>query len=110
MAERKTSQSCRLSSLPTISSVRDPNGREPSMSTRHIAAIEPGTAPPVPAELLNQYGCGDVRFSGNDGLYERHLLFDNAIEREAATAREQFEAFAHSVRDVLSQRWILTER
>src|SRR5215469_10040641 len=109
MAERKTSQSCRLSSLPTISSVRDPNGREPSMSTRHVVPVETRPAPPGTADLLNQYGCGDVRFSGNDGLYERHLLFDNAIERDAATAREQFEAFAHSVRDVLSQRWIHTE-
>src|SRR5215468_358016 len=63
---------------------------------------------PAPA-LLKQYGCGDVQFTGTDGLYGRHLLFDNVIDPRTATAREQFEAFARSVRDVLSQRWVLTE-
>src|SRR5215471_4918094 len=29
-----------------------------------------------PISLLKQYGCGPVQFMGNDGLYERHLLFD----------------------------------
>jgi len=32
-----------------------------------------------------------------DGLYERHLLFDNAVDLAAAGARERFEAFARSV-------------
>ena len=63
------------------------------------------------AKLLNQYGCGSVRFSGADeALYERHLLFDKVVDVAAATPRDRFEAFAHSVRDVLSQRWILTEK
>jgi starch phosphorylase len=43
-------------------------------------------------------------------LYERHLLFDNAIDIGAATSRDRFEAFARSVRDILSQRWVLTEK
>lgn len=61
-------------------------------------------------ELLKQYGCGSVQFSGADnGLYERHLIFDNILDINQAGAREQFEAIAHSVRDVLSQRWIRTE-
>jgi glycogen phosphorylase len=60
--------------------------------------------------LLTQYGCGPIRFSGeNDALFERHLLFDDIVALEAAGARERFEAAARSVRDVLSQRWILTE-
>jgi starch phosphorylase len=42
-------------------------------------------------------------------LYERHLLFDNAIDLAAASPRDRFEAFARSVRDILSQRWVLTE-
>jgi starch phosphorylase len=63
------------------------------------------------ANLLQQYGCGPVRFEGTDNaLYERHLLFDNAIDMEAATPRDRFEAFARSVRDILSQRWVLTEK
>ena len=63
------------------------------------------------AKLLNQYGCGPVRLEGSDtALYERHLLFDHATALDAASQRDRFEAFARSVRDVLSQRWVLTER
>lgn len=65
---------------------------------------------PGEAEILKQYGCGPVPFSGTEnGLYERHLIFDNIMDKKAAGSQEQFEAFAHSVRDVLSQRWVLTE-
>ncbi len=61
--------------------------------------------------LMKQYGCGPVRFTGTpDALYERHLLFDNVKELTAIGARESFEAAAHSVRDVLSQRWLRTEK
>jgi starch phosphorylase len=68
----------------------------------------PRAAPANP--LLEQYGCGPIQFSGNnDALYERHLLFDDIIAPAAAGAREQFEAAARSGRDVLSQRWVLTE-
>jgi starch phosphorylase len=71
--------------------------------------------PPLTAEasaaLLDQYGCGPIRFSGDtDALYERHLLFDDVIDPIAAGARERFEAAARSVRDVLSQRWVHTEQ
>ena len=62
------------------------------------------------SKLIEQYGCGPVQFSGtNDALYERHLIFDNVMEAAEIGARERFEAVAHSVRDVLSQRWIRTE-
>ena len=63
------------------------------------------------AALRRQYGCGPVALTGSaDGLYERHLFFDNVIDPAAATARERYEAFARSVRDVLSQRWVRTEQ
>jgi len=62
------------------------------------------------AKLLRHYGCGPIQFMGADGLDERHLLFDNIKDPAAVRARECYEAFAHSVRDVLSQRWILTEK
>src|SRR5215470_10239252 len=63
------------------------------------------------ADLLEQYGCGPIRLSGHrDALYERHLLFDDVVDPLAAGARERFEAAARSVRDVLSQRWVRTER
>jgi starch phosphorylase len=62
-------------------------------------------------ELRQQYGCGPVQFSGADeALYNRHLLFDDVIDPFKATPREQFEAMARSLRDVISQRWLLTER
>jgi starch phosphorylase len=64
------------------------------------------------ARLLNtQYGCGPVQFAGtSEALYERHLLFDSGVDLAAATARDRFEALARSVRDILSQRWLLTEK
>lgn len=66
---------------------------------------------PDQAEILTQYGCGPIQLSGTaNGLYERHLVFDNIIDNKAAESREKFEAFARSVRDVLSQRWVLTEQ
>ncbi|MGH7182054.1 MAG: glycogen phosphorylase, partial [Nitrospiraceae bacterium] len=62
-------------------------------------------------ELLKQYGCGPIQFTGtNDALYERHLVFDHVIDPKKADQREQFEAAARSVRDVISQRWLQTER
>jgi glycogen phosphorylase len=61
-------------------------------------------------EIIKRYGCGPVQFTGTeDALYERHLVFDNVLEAAEIGARERFEAVAHSVRDVLSQRWIRTE-
>jgi len=62
-------------------------------------------------KLGAKYGCGPVHFSGTDeALYERHLLFDSGVDPAAAAARDRFEALARSVRDVLSQRWLLTEK
>src|SRR5512134_975050 len=71
----------------------------------------PGATRTVDAStLLAQYGCGQVPLSGSDnGLYERHLVFDNIVAPSAAGPRERFEALARSVRDVLSQRWVLTQ-
>jgi starch phosphorylase len=62
------------------------------------------------SKLRSQYGCGPVEFAGTDSaLYERHLLFDDVVHPVAAGPRERFEAAARSVRDILSQRWVLTE-
>ena len=62
-------------------------------------------------ELLQQYGVGPIQFSGSsDALYERHLTFDTVVDVKKATVREQFEATAHAVRDIISQRWLLTEK
>jgi len=62
-------------------------------------------------KLRRQYDVGSVHMSGSENaLYERHLVFDNVVDVPASDARERFEALARSVRDVLSQRWLLTER
>jgi starch phosphorylase len=63
-----------------------------------------------PSHLLEQYGCGQTPFVGTENaFYERHLLFDRAIDPKAASARERFEAFSRSVRDVLAHRWVQTK-
>jgi len=79
-------------------------------STRTATVTPIPMAPDDISRLLQQYGCGPIQFSGTDNsLYERHLLFDNVMDLSVADARARFEAFAHSVRDILSQRWIRTE-
>lgn len=62
------------------------------------------------ARLLEQYGCGPIKFMAQDGLYQRHLNFDNVVEESATGAHERFDALARSIRDVLTQRWVLTEK
>jgi starch phosphorylase len=80
------------------------------MVTKKKAAPPSEAASDGIAKLLRQYGCGPIEFTGADNaLYERHLIFDHTINLAAADPRDRFEAFARSVRDVLSQRWILTE-
>jgi len=77
------------------------------MSTKPVVSIDETAVERDAARLMKQYGCGPIKFTGADGLYERHLLFDNI--RDSVTAREEYEAIARSVRDVLSQSWLLTE-
>jgi starch phosphorylase len=45
-----------------------------------------------------------------ESLYERHLVFDDIVDPQGADVRDRFVAVARSVRDVLSQRWIKTEK
>ena len=80
------------------------------MTTKQKSAPSTSTSADGLAKLREQYGCGPVEFTGTDNaLYERHLIFDNVVKPAAAGPRERFEAFARSVRDILSQRWVLTE-
>src|SRR5271154_5297587 len=80
------------------------------MATKNVMEPVKTTEPQSISPLLDQYNVGPNHFAGTEsGLYERHLLFDNVIDSASAEARDRFEAFARSVRDVLSQRWTLTE-
>src|SRR5216684_3921152 len=75
------------------------------------AKVVPMTAKPADiSDLLQQYGSSAIKFVGTeDALYERHLVFDRAIDPKVASARESFEAFSRSVRDILAQRWVKTK-
>ena len=87
------------------------------MSTESVIRPKPGSVLSMPAnsakisELLQRYGCGPIQFTGTENaLYERHLMFDRAIDPKVASARERFEAFSRSVRDILAQRWVQTKK
>ena len=61
------------------------------------------------SQVIQRYGCGPVRLAGSEhALYRRSLFSDNVINLAAATPRDKFDAMARSVRDILSQRWVLT--
>lgn len=63
------------------------------------------------SRLATQYGITVPPFAGTlRGLYRRHLLFDNGVDPTITNAREHYQAFAHSIRDVLAQRWVQTAR
>lgn len=56
-------------------------------------------------------GYGPVRFhSDPNALYDRHLVFDYAIDPDLASPRERYEAVARSLRDVLALRWLRTKK
>jgi starch phosphorylase len=59
-----------------------------------------------------QYECGNFRFTDqpNHEYYDRHLVFDHVVSLEDASQRERFEAVARSLRDLLTQRWLLTQK
>jgi starch phosphorylase len=82
------------------------------MSTQSVSTqsgIATASAPKTLA-LLQQYGFHPLSFAGTENaFYERHLVFDRAIDPKAASARERFEAFSRSVRDILAQRWVQTK-
>src|SRR5580698_1569450 len=82
-----------------------------SVKVTNAAKVVPMTPTPAEAsELLKQYGSASIPFSGTDSaLYGRHLIFDRAIDPKVASARERFEAFSHSVRDILAQHWVQTK-
>src|SRR6266581_6027991 len=84
--------------------------KESAKAARSALGPERSTKSEAFAERRHQYMRDPFEFAGTDNaLYERHLLFDNIVDPGAAGLRERFEAVARSVRDVLSQRWLMTE-
>jgi len=81
------------------------------MATSAKRARQATTANDELNSLRHQYGSGPVQLTGAaDALYERHLYFDNVVDPAAVGPRQRYEALAHSVRDVLSQRWVRTDQ
>ena len=56
------------------------------------------------------YECGPLRFANADDIYDRRVVFDHAVSLEKASDRERFEGVARALRDLLTQRWLLTEQ
>jgi glycogen phosphorylase len=86
------------------------------MSTKNMPRIDSANVIPLPkktansSKVLEQYGTGAIPFAGTqDALYDRHLIFDRAIDPKVASNRERFEAVSHAVRDILAQRWVETK-
>src|SRR5262245_7018896 len=80
------------------------------MSATTMTAAPKAKSPDQIASLMRYNGSCPIELTGSDnGLYERHLAFDNVVKLGAANSRERFEAFARSIRDILSQRWVQTE-
>ena len=79
------------------------------MGTKAAKGQEGSTESDAFAKLRSQHGTGPIDLAGTENaLYERHLVFDNVVDLAIAGPRERFEALAHSVRDILSRRWIKT--
>jgi starch phosphorylase len=67
--------------------------------------------PQTKQSIVECFDGGPVKLSGDsNAFYERHVAFDHVVAESETTDRDKFEAIAHSVRDMLSQRWLKTER
>jgi glycogen phosphorylase len=81
------------------------------MSTGSLPAVSKANAGDAMTQLAAHYGIEPVPFANVlYGLYQRHLLFDNGIDPYVTNAREHYDAFARSVRDILTQRWVRSHR
>ena len=83
-----------------------------SMEIQHSTKVVPMATTKAAniGKVLQSYGMGGVPFAGTeDALYDRHLVFDRAIDPKVASTRERFEAISHAVRDILAQRWVRTK-
>src|SRR5215469_2916476 len=81
------------------------------MSMESLPVVSKSMGSEELSQLAARYGTVPSHLVGTfHGLYERHLLFDNGVDPYLTNAREHYEAFARSVRNILSQRWVVTNR
>lgn len=69
--------------------------------------LSPERNRPPSTDKIEQYECGPLRLRGFEH-YDRRLMFGHAVSMEQASQRERFEALAWVLRDLLTQRWLLT--
>jgi glycogen phosphorylase len=77
---------------------------------KRLAKMEIPTSLKAGAQSLAFYECGPLQFTNAEDIYDRRVVFDHAVSLEDASARVRFEAVAHALRDLLTQRWLLTEQ
>jgi starch phosphorylase len=70
-----------------------------------IKSVESRTR--LATDNIEQYECGPLRLRDLEH-YDRRLMFDHAVSIENASQRERFEAVSRALRDLLTQRWLLT--
>jgi len=81
------------------------------MSTESLPVVSKPNDSAIAPQLAARYGIAPTHFADTlHWLYARHLLCDNDVDPAITNAREHYEAFARSVRDILSQRWVLTNK
>jgi starch phosphorylase len=56
-----------------------------------------------------QTASGPARVHLEQDSYNRHLVFDHAVSAASASHRQRFQAVARSLRDLLTERWLLTQ-
>jgi starch phosphorylase len=76
---------------------------------KSLDKIDNPLLPKAPEQNLAFYECGALRFTDRDYVYDRHLVFDQAVSLEKASDRQRLEAVSRALRDLLTQRWLLTE-
>lgn len=76
-----------------------------------VGSAQDSTMAKAISKKLKQYETDEFRFTSKatHDHYDRHLVFDHVISREDANQRERFEAVSRSLRDLLAQRWLLTD-
>src|SRR3974377_1283135 len=81
------------------------------MSTESLPVVSKPNDSAIAPQLAARYGIAPTHFADTlHWLYARHLLCDNDVDPAITNAREHYEAFARSVRDILSHRWVLTNK
>ncbi len=63
----------------------------------------------MPDSVLARYEQGPFQFREGD-YYDRHLILDHVVTMDKASNRARFAAVSRSVRDLLAQRWLLTQK